>query len=204
VDTGATAGVCACAARIAVGLALLLWSVVGAPAWAQAQAWHVALTVSSGEASRELVLGQHPEATPAVDGRLGELVEVELPPLPPLGSLDARFVGPQLGNGVAVDLRPLDAGRTDTLTIAIQAVSDVPTVVRWDAAAMAARTALARLTDLYWGLLGVEVDMRATGELTVADARIDRLRLVVRSATPTSVDSGGVQDGTWGEVKTAR
>lgn len=179
-------------------LSLCLAAVLTAPVCGQS--WHAELTVTSGAAARVLVFGQHPEATPGIDPELGE---EELPPLPPLGIPDVRFLGAALGNGSPVDLRAWDAARTDTLTVLAQSAAGAARVLTWDAAHLAACTSLAALTDLYGGMQGVVVDMRAVGELRIQDARIERLWLIVRSAKGPGNGTGGARQSTWGEVKAA-
>jgi hypothetical protein len=185
------------AAHSVIALCLALAVTVPEPVYGQA--WQAALTVVSGLATIELVLGQHPEATAGLDGALGEY---ELPPLPPSGSFDARFMGGGLGNGCAVDLLPWDPARTDTLVVGVQWIGGARSL-RWDAGQMATRTSLAALTDSRGGQLGVDVDMRAVGEVVITNTRVERLWLVVRSA-PAADSTAAVRWLTWGELKTAR
>lgn len=63
--------------------------------------------ISDGESSVALKYGIDPNATDSIDSALGE---AELPPLPPIGAFDGRFVGtdigiPELGQGVLNDFR---------------------------------------------------------------------------------------------------
>ncbi|MFI5252975.1 MAG: T9SS type A sorting domain-containing protein [Bacteroidota bacterium] len=78
---------------------------------------------SSGIA-KQLWFGVHPNATMCVDSALGEFV---LPPPPPYGTLDVRFVDPRFGglpcfgNGLATDLRPFtNPAQADTYQVAMQ------------------------------------------------------------------------------------
>jgi hypothetical protein len=186
----AWSAVCGCAA-------VLLTVAAAGPSPLSPQGWQANLTVTSGAASRQLVFGQHSEATMGLDALLGE---VELPPLPPSGSYDVRFVGQGLGNGSAVDLRPLDFVRTDTLVVSIQWLSSPARSLQWDAQQIAARASLASLTDSRGGQLGVNVDMRAVSEVVITNLRVERLWLVIRSADAAD-DTSAVAWRTWGQLK---
>lgn len=183
--------------RKAAGACLAALLVARGATAAGAQEWSAVLTVQCGTAAVDLVFGQCPEATPGLDRALGE---DELPPLPPSGSFDARFLDPALGNGTAHNLLPFDAARTDTLLIGIQWGSGERTV-RWDAAGVAAVTSMALLTDSWGGQLGVNIDMRAAGQVTITNARVERLWLRVQSAVPAPDTSTTIQRRTWGQVK---
>jgi hypothetical protein len=184
-------------AAVVAAAAVCLLLTVGVVEPVLGQAWEANLTILCGSASANLRLGQHPAATLGLDGALGEY---ELPPLPPSGSFDARFTDAGLGNGTAVDVRPFDATRTDTLVIAIQWAGGTR-VVRWDAAKVAASTARASMADLRGGQLGVDVDLRSVGEVVITNPRVDCLWLIIQSA-PVAVDStAAVQRFSWGELK---
>ncbi|MFA6439595.1 MAG: T9SS type A sorting domain-containing protein [Bacteriovoracaceae bacterium] len=71
---------------------------------------------------KELTFGLDPTASDSIDPALGE---AELPPAPPTGVFDARFVGtnitmPQFGNGLLADYRQGSSAFTGTKTHQIQ------------------------------------------------------------------------------------
>lgn len=156
--------------------------------------WQEAISVSSGEGSTQLVFGRHSQATFGLDRDLGEL---ELPPLPPRDNLDVRFVDRDLGNGAFMVLTPPDPSRTDVLTVRVQPNDDNPVVFRWDSAALASHTNVARLQDIFGGNLGIDVDMHAEAEFVLSDDRMDRLQIVVQEGG----SAGPIRLATWGDVK---
>jgi hypothetical protein len=87
-------------------LAVLL--MLGWSAGARAQAMDIAITINDGTSSGTKILnfGIDPAATDGIDAALGES---ELPPTPPAGVFDARFIGTDigknLGQGLARDYR---------------------------------------------------------------------------------------------------
>jgi hypothetical protein len=139
-----------------------------------AQAREMILTVSDGHASETLHFGLAPGATDSIDAGLSE---IEIPPAPPPGVFDARFVGAAIGEGMARDLR-----RGDTATagvrvheISLQAGEGSAITIGWDLPSDVA----VLVQDIPTGEL-VHVTMRGAGTYTIVHPElVPRLRLTV-------------------------
>lgn len=113
---------------------LVLW--IGIPGLTLGQEVRYDLRISDGPSQVDLALGFHPLATPGIDHDLGEQ---ELPPLPPSGVLDARWVDVDLqrtglGQGSLVDIVPTPSGsegRVD-FELYVQQGASGQTKLHWD------------------------------------------------------------------------
>lgn len=111
--------------------------------------------------SINLLMGVHPQATRCVDPDLGEYF---LPPAPPQGTFDARWLDPRgpegcFDQGLSVDLRrQSERTQLDTFRLAIQSpIEGFPIRISW-ANVLNYFNGPLRLIDIYGGLI-VDVDM---------------------------------------------
>jgi hypothetical protein len=122
-----------------------------------------------------------------IDTPLGE---AELPPPPPIGVFDARFVGDDIGinigQGLLVDYREGDsaASLTSTHELRYQVGSGTSITIAWDLPAKVS----GRLQDLITGLI-VDVPMTGSGSYEVVNpGAIRKLKMTVEYGTvPTGV-----------------
>lgn len=153
--------------------AFLALGSVADSAWA-AQ-WTAGLNVSeAGGGSQDLVWGINLAATDGIDDALGEVAQ---PPLPPAGNFDAR-----LGNGALVYLRDGNALTQHTIGISFQRAAGGAVTLSWDMGLVAMTTTSAKIQDQFGGVLGVDVDMTATGSVEISNAAIGAVNLVFTSA----------------------
>jgi hypothetical protein len=131
--------------------------------------------------------GYHCSGTRCIDGDLGDgLNEYELPPVPPRGILDARFVDPRgpsecMGQGLQLNLvRPDDIGRLDTFQIALQpSDTNYPISIFWNPDLVYSFISL-RLVDFLGGIV-INVDMLAETSITITNPAIGRLNIIAQS-----------------------
>jgi hypothetical protein len=155
---------------VAVGLFL---SVCGRPAFAAHEECTGTLTIAAGPTTRTLTFGIHPDATALRDHALGER---EVPPPPPTGVFDARFlIGAE---GVTRDIRPPD--RTAIHRLRIQSPGDTRTVrISWTIPDGAG----AVLRDIGGGAV-FTTTLRGKGSVNVTPEVAAILELAVAYATP--------------------
>ena len=116
---------------------LVFFLVIGSISFAQAPAIKLPLIVSDDAGSqKELYFGLDPIATDSLDKSLGEQ---ELPPFPPTGNFEARFIGdeislPKLGLGTYTDFRHGEADLDSTITheLQYQVGSGSKIIVKWN------------------------------------------------------------------------
>ena len=158
-------------------LALLLL-----PAAANAQAVDLVFTLSDGDASQELRAGLDPSATNGIDGSLGEN---ELPPFPPSGVFEARFVGAdadvpaELGQGSYRDYRP---GGADF-------EGEVSHQLQWQLGSGSALTigydlpggVTAQVVDLFGGAVFDET-VSGSGTLTIDNSALTQVKAILTYA----------------------
>jgi len=156
----------------------------------------IPITISDGSgASQELSFGLDPSATDGIDESLGE---VEQPPFPPTGVLDARFVGDDigvaLGQGLRKDYRPgsMNLSGTRPYEIKYQVGSGSGITITWNFL----NTPLpvtGTLQDVVTGSI-VNVPMTGHGSYTVTNpGAISKLRMNITYGTPgkdVAVSSG--------------
>ena len=153
--------------------AFLALGSVADSAWA-AQ-WTAGLNVSEeGGGSQDLTWGVDLAATDGIDGALGEVAQ---PPLPPAGNFDAR-----LGNGALVDVRDGNALTEHSISVQFQRAAGGAVTLSWPMEFVAMTTTSARIQDQFGGVLGVDVDMRATDSIEISNAAIAAVNLVFTSA----------------------
>jgi hypothetical protein len=136
------------------------------------------LEITDGNATAALAFGIDGSAT---DGLDAHLQEAELPPLPPAGVFDARFIGYDigvpLGQGTTIDLRPGTGGTAGRRVheLYMQGAQGSPIRIRWQVGG----TVTATLNDLYTGKL-INVQMQDSGSCVISDPSVySRLRLTV-------------------------
>jgi hypothetical protein len=147
----------------------------------------IPLTLTDGVATATLFFGFDSAASDSLDRLFGES---ELPPLPPSGVFDARFVGfdisMPLGLGTQKDFRPGDAGMTGQRIheLMYQTSTGRTVTVRWNLPA--GTTAI--LQDIYLGSL-INVNMKDSGSYAVQNPSVfNRLKMTVQYTTVSSVD----------------
>jgi hypothetical protein len=142
------------------------------------QSRDIALTVTDGDTIATIHLGLDPVATDTIDAALGE---VELPPVPPAGAFDARFIGTDIGiglkQGVVKDYR---IGMASSVGVRVHELLYQPgegttITIGWNLPA----DVTARLQDFATGAL-VNVSMAGTGSFVVTNPGIyNKLKLTV-------------------------
>lgn len=146
-----------------------------------------------------LVFGVHPLATQCIDPALGE---AELPPMPPFGVFDARFVDvhpPPLNNclvnGVRIDLRPsVGSARVDTYLVRFQPSSlGYPIGFSWPPLA-GLYAGPVRLVDAINGSL-VHIDMKQQLGYVLTTTNVNRLYIIASQDPDTTVPPPPAQRG---------
>lgn len=145
---------------------------------AQTPAKDVPITVSDGAGgTAELRFGLAPDATDGIDAALGE---AELPPLPPSGVFDARFIGADininLGQGLAKDYRTGDANFNGMKTheISYQPGTGTSITISWDLPGGVTGS----LEDLFGGVI-VKKAMTGKDNFVVPNPAITKLKMTV-------------------------
>lgn len=141
--------------------------------------------------SQTLHFGLAPGATDSTDTILGEM---ELPPLPPTGAFDARFVGHEvgidLGQGTLRDFRRGESSTVDSCihAVAYQVGTGATVTLSWDLPVWAE----GRLQDFVTGTI-VDTVMKAQGSYTVTNpGALSRLRMTVHyGVNPVHVENSG-------------
>lgn len=161
----------------------LFWSILllaAATPYANAQRLvsDISLAVSDGAGgTQELRLGLAQTATDSIDAAFGES---ELPPLPPVGVFDARFIGADinvpLGQGVIKDYRAGAANFTGTKTheISYQLGAGTSATISWDLPSNVSGL----LEDLFGGVI-VKQAMTGKGNFAVPNPAINKLKLTI-------------------------
>lgn len=145
------------------------------------------LSVSDGAGGVQVLhFGLAPTATDGIDPALGE---AELPPMPPNGIFDARFVGDDiglnLGQGSLEDYRQGDGTTVGSRVHEIKYQVGTGTIIKIDWNWPAGITG--RLQDLITGTL-IDISMSATGEYTVANpGGFARLKMTVQYDHPLPI-----------------
>ena len=167
---------------------LLLCAVWGLSAsTAAAQRLTGTVTIREGAASKVLTVGVDPAATNGIDAALGE---AELPPFPPSGVFEARFVPPAdsiaIGQGSYTDYRArtTNAVAARTHQLRFQRAAGGTVTVEWSFPE--GMTAVAQ--DLFGGVIVNQPMTTRTGSFTVALAAVEALRLNVTYAARTAAD----------------
>lgn len=162
-------------ASIAAGLVL-----VGTAAFAQPNT-DVAVTVTNGASVKNLAFGINTAATEAIDLPLGEQ---SLPPFPPSGVYEARFInfdGTSIGQGSPKNYRPSPQVGTKSYRVKWQPATGTPQIlVEWNSAAVAAAYGTATITPQG----GAAVNMLTTGSITIADGENDATYATIAVSGP--------------------
>jgi hypothetical protein len=149
----------------------------------------IPITVSDGvNGTQELRFGMDPSATDGIDPALGE---ARLPPLPPTGAFDARFVGDDigisLGNGSIRDYRQGTLSTTGTRIheIKYQVGSGTTIAISWSFPG----GVVGRLQDLILGTL-IDVPMIGTGSYTVNNpGGFSKLKMTIAYTPPVPIQA---------------
>jgi hypothetical protein len=137
------------------------------------------LTVSDGAGgTQELKFGLDPAATDTIDTPLGE---AELPPPPPIGVFDARFIGSdiavEIGQGLVKDYRQGDSTTVGTRVheILYQVGAGTAITISWNFP----ETVEGRLQDIITGDI-VDTVMAGTGSYAVVNpGAISKLKMIL-------------------------
>lgn len=151
---------------------------------ALAQGVESVLTIRSGSSVESVRLGIHPSASNGLDPSLGEF---ERPPLPPLGILDVRLTGPDLGEGTLKDLRPGVpgfVGRHEHRLRFQPGPTGLPVTLDWSVPP----GVRLELADLFGGII-VKQTVTGQGSLVLNNQFVDRLAIgAVYDGTAVNVD----------------
>lgn len=150
--------------------------------------WLVDLDVMDAggiENSDVVTFGAHPNATEGVDVMLGE---EELPPLPPAGAFDTRFVLP-VSPPVSslIDIRP-EADMTEWELYFQPGNGGFPMTLSWDSASLP--DGQFRIVDPFGGSL-VDIDMKAQNSLEVTNTSITTLLVKYTTSIMSEVNVDG-------------
>ena len=151
--------------------------------------------------SETLPLGMDPNATAGVDPAFGE---AELPPPPPSGVFDARWIDDDVppstfGEGLPVDVRQGSASSTGTRQHEIQfRAEDAATevVIEWDLPAGVTGT----IVDKFDGSVYGPVEMTGNDSLTVSPGDPDALLTIDYNSAPTLDTNAGTTLDEGGQV----
>jgi len=169
---------------------------------AQVPAVQVSLTVSDGAGGvLELQFGLDPAATDTIDAVLGE---AELPPPPPIGVFDARFIGNDigvnLGQGLLKDYRQGESSTVGTRVheILYQVGTGTEITISWDFP----ETVEGRLQDIITGSI-IDTIMRGNSSYMVTNpGALAKLKMSVTytftsppAPVPLSPSDGAVVEG---------
>jgi hypothetical protein len=131
-----------------------------------------------------LWFGVHPDATYGIDTFLNEY---ELPPVPPFGSFDARFLdipsrSPEKGNGVKTDIRRfVRFTQVDTFLVRFQAsAGGYPVKFSWSPDVRMYAHAM-QLVDRFGGVI-VNVNMFDTTEVSITNYELSQLFIIKSGA----------------------
>jgi hypothetical protein len=159
-------------------VAVIGWAVSSAQADSN---WQITLNVAEvGQSSVNVAFGVNPAATDGLDESLGDS---ELPPLPPAGVLDVRFLN--AGNGTALDLRSGISTQLGPYTLTLRArraVPGAPILFTWNRNLLATMVqGGVTLRDALTGGTIVSVDMVAATSAYVT-ANVEDFQIVFTSA----------------------
>jgi len=159
------------------------------------------LRITDGVAVKDLIFGLDPCATNAIDSCVGE---AGLPPLPPMGAFDVRFVGYDILLPIALgSFRDIRNGNSSTYgpflhEIALQLGLGNVWTLSWDLE----NGTTALLQDLFGGVV-FQHDMVGKGTVQITNPALNRLLMLVTYAAPDpffaptrdiSLSAGGTQD----------
>ena len=139
------------------------------------------LVVSNNQGASQIVtFGLNPDATTNIDTALGEN---ELPPLPPQGIFDARFISSELqqvelGQGSYMDLRPGDVSTSGQVEYELryQSNSGDSIIISWNLP----DSIIGSLEDIFGGSM-IKQKISGGGELLVDNPSIfDKLKLKIQ------------------------
>jgi hypothetical protein len=150
----------------------------------------------ASDSAKYLYMGVDSTATKAIDPALGE---VELPPVPPLGGLDARCSGDSIGVGSMVDLRRFFSyTQTDTFLIRFQPSTrgGYPMKFRWSKAFLQEHYQFGvRMTDpLGPGGTVVNVDMKTVDSAMITNTLFNTVRVIASGPIAPNSITGSVYD----------
>jgi photosystem II stability/assembly factor-like uncharacterized protein len=155
--------------------------------WSGTSAWHAGIVATDGCGGRGgLLWGLASGATDGLDIALGE---AELPPLPPAGIFDARFIIPATSS-----VPSLTDFRSDTTKSAIwhmqfqPGACGYPLTFTWDSSALP--NGVFTLRDEVVGT-AVNVDMKRVGSYTLANSALTALRIEYTSEVCRDVQVKG-------------
>jgi hypothetical protein len=146
----------------------------------------VAVTVTNGASVKSLAFGINVAATEAIDAALGEQ---SLPPFPPAGVYEARFInfdGTTIGQGSPKNYRPSPQVGAKSYRVKWQPATGTPQIlVTWDPAAVNAAYTSATITPQG----GTAINMTSVGSLTVADGENDATYATITVSGPKAPPS---------------
>ncbi len=139
------------------------------------EAWSAALQITDNGGVRsgdELLFGQHPLATDGIDSDLGE---TELPPVPPAGAFDIRFILPVTPAAASlIDYRNDQETEINWELKFQPGSSGYPITFNWNPADLPDGSF--KLVDPFGGAI-VNIDMKSTGEFVLTNAAVTTLMI---------------------------
>jgi hypothetical protein len=177
--------------RSLAGMLLLTLALLGR-AVSQVPAVDVTLTVSDVAGGiQSLHFGIDPVATDGIDALLGE---TELPPAPPIGVFDARFVGDDIGLGFGQGLlKDYRQGGVTTAGVRVHEIkyqvgTGTSIVISWDLPS----GVTGRLQDVILGTL-IDQPMSNSGSYMVTNpGSFSRLKMTVTYGIPSGIVTDGI------------
>lgn len=182
-------------AMLAIAAAVVLSA---APGFANSSWLETINVAEAGGTNMDLWFGVHPSATGGIDNGLGGTTlvdslsvfgtgsntgaaEIAQPPLPPAGNFDARFEVTG-GAGLLVDLRAgTEPQAQHTYALKFQRAAGGNITLTWTPATLGPKVTSAVLQDAFGGVLGVNQDMTAANTITITNAAITSLNIILTS-----------------------
>ena len=135
----------------------------------------------------DLILGTSSKGTDGLDSGLGE---IELPPLPPAGAFDARFILPDGLTASLKDIRNNDLTSAEWIMQFQPSTAGYPITFSWDNTKLAEYGSF-KLTDNITGTL-INVDMTSVSSYELTNSNISQLKIVYSQSkcVDVSYDNG--------------
>ncbi len=147
--------------------------------------WQESFTVRDGgafETSKELLFGQSENATDGIDEVLGEM---ELPPQPPAGVFDARFILPSGMEASVIDFRNSELDSIDWQINFQPGDAGYPFTFYWQPEALPEGSF--RIKDLFGGQI-LNLNMKSTDSLLIDNENLNSVKIEFRKTVCGQID----------------